>query len=144
MSKFMKNFFKITMKSFETIQSYLVRLMEIHQMLSNNEYAFTDREVALIMLISLSKSNKSLILNLEKDATKLTTTIVKSRMLIEEKKISRNTNVTDSLNQKKPIQSSTMKRWQMKKSEGNLNSRKNNKCFNYGGGSKWGQISQNI
>lgn len=102
------------MKSGATIQSYLIRLMEIHQILSNSEYAFTDREVALIMLISLLKSNKSLILNLEKDETKLTT-IVKSRMLIEEKKISRNTNVTDSLNQKKPIQSSTMKRWQPKK-----------------------------
>lgn len=59
--------------------------MEIHRKLSNGGYAFTNKEVALVMIIGLPKSYESLILNLEKDEVNLTTTIVKSRLLIEEK-----------------------------------------------------------
>lgn len=146
----MKDFFNITMKPGESIQSYLARLVEIHRKLSNGGYAFTDREVALVMLIGLPKSYESLILNLEKDEASLTTTIVKSKLLIEEKRISRNLNTTEdheeralhtkNYNQKKFTQTNSTKRWQPKKNEVSSSTKKNTKCFSCG---EWGHISRN-
>ncbi|GBN44510.1 hypothetical protein AVEN_156353-1 [Araneus ventricosus] len=138
----MKDFFNITIKPGETVQSYLSRLMEIHRKLSNGGYAFTDREVALVMLIGLPKSYESLILNLEKEAN-LVTTIVKSRLLIEEKRISRNSTATEnheeralhteSYNQKKHVQPNTVKKCPPKKTnDGKSNMRRNTKCFSCG------------
>ena len=49
----MRDIFNITMKPGESVQLCLARLMEIHQKLSNGGYAFTDREMALVMLIGL-------------------------------------------------------------------------------------------
>lgn len=51
----MTEFFSTAMKQNESIQSYLGRLMDLHRKLSNGGYAFTDREVALIMLIGLPR-----------------------------------------------------------------------------------------
>ena len=56
--------------------------MDLHRKLANGGYAFTDIEVALVMMLGLPRSYESLILNLEKDEANLTTTLVKSRLLI--------------------------------------------------------------
>ena len=91
----MKDIFNIAIKPGESVQLYMGRLMEIHRKLSNGGYAFIEREVALVMLIGLPKSYESLIFNLEKDKANLTTTSVNSRLLIEEKRTNRNSNVTE-------------------------------------------------
>lgn len=150
----MKDFFNVTMKPNETVKSYLGRLMEIHRKLSNGGYAFTDREVALVMLIGLPKSYEALIINLEKDEENLGTAIVKSKLLVEEKRISRNDRYETetpeeralhtknfNLASKKQIQGKTTKKWLPKKSdEGDLSRRKATKCFSCG---EWGHISRN-
>ncbi|GBL79313.1 hypothetical protein AVEN_92519-1 [Araneus ventricosus] len=88
--RLMKDFFNVTMKPNESMKSYLGRLMDIHRKLSSGNYAFTGRKVALIMLIGLPKSYEALIINLEKDETNISTAMVKSRLLVEEKRMSRN------------------------------------------------------
>ncbi|GBM65511.1 hypothetical protein AVEN_214859-1 [Araneus ventricosus] len=69
--RMMKDFFNVIMKPNESMKSYLGGLMIIHWKLSSGGYAFTDREVALIMLIGLPKSYEDLIVNLEKDETNI-------------------------------------------------------------------------
>ncbi|GBL94287.1 hypothetical protein AVEN_16807-1 [Araneus ventricosus] len=54
--RLLKDFFNVTIKPNESMKSYLGRLMNIHRKLSSGGYAFSDREVALIMLIALPKS----------------------------------------------------------------------------------------
>lgn len=147
----MKDFFNIVMKPGETVQSYLARLMEIHRKLSNGGYAFTDREVALVMLIGLPKSYENLILNLEKDEASLTTAVVKSKLMIEEKRISRNAINSDNYEERalhvrnfaqKKTQENSSKKWQPKKTSepNNPNVKKHTKCFSCG---EWGHISRN-
>ena len=51
----MREFFNIVMKSNESVQDYLGRLMDLHRKLSNGGYAFTDREVALVMLLGMPR-----------------------------------------------------------------------------------------
>lgn len=147
----MKDFFNTSMKPGETVKSYLGRLMDIHRKLSSGGYAFTDREVALIMLIGLPKSYESLIINLEKDEENLTTAVVKSKLLIEEKRISRNEYAdvekheeralhTKSFNsmQKKPVHEKN-KKWASKKQEEAESYQRKTKCFSCG---EWGHISR--
>ncbi|KFM61940.1 hypothetical protein X975_24664, partial [Stegodyphus mimosarum] len=123
-----REFFSINMKPNESIQSNLGRLMDLHRKLANGGYAFPDREVALVILLGLPRSYESLILRLEKDETNLTTTIVKPRLLVEEKRIVRNESSAKayheeqalhtkrfSTNQKKPAFGKQMKKYTAKK-----------------------------
>ncbi|KAH7948435.1 hypothetical protein HPB52_022699 [Rhipicephalus sanguineus] len=82
----MRDFFNVKMKRDESMQDYLGRLIDLHGKLSSAGYAFTDREVALVMLIGLPETYEQLILNLEQDEETLTTRTVKTRLLIEEKR----------------------------------------------------------
>ncbi|KAH9379334.1 hypothetical protein HPB48_015137 [Haemaphysalis longicornis] len=82
----MRDFFNVRMKKEESMQSYLGRLMELHRKLSSAGHAFTDREVTLVMLMGLPAAYEPLILNLEQDEEQLCTKVVKTRLLIEEKK----------------------------------------------------------
>lgn len=82
----MRDFFNVKMKRDESMQDYLGRLMDLHRKLSSAGYAFTDREVALVMLMGLPETYEQLILNLEQDEETLTTRTVKTRLLIEEKR----------------------------------------------------------
>ena len=86
----MREFFNINKKESETIKEYLGRLIDIHRKLTAGGYAFEDREVALVMLMGLPKSYEQLILSLEKEEQQLTTTIVKAKLIVEEKRILRN------------------------------------------------------
>ena len=74
------------------------------------------------MLSGFPKSYESLILNPEKDKANLTTTSVRARLLIEEKRISRNSNVTEDHerealhtksfnNNQKSVQQNMAKKW---------------------------------
>lgn len=93
----MRDFFNVRMKKEESMQSYLGRLMELHRKLSSAGHAFTDREVALVMLMGLPASYEPLILNLEQDEEQLSTKVVKTRLLIEEKrKLRRNEESVDN------------------------------------------------
>lgn len=150
----MREFFNIVMKPNESVQAYLARLMDLHRKLSNGGYAFTDREVALVMLLGLPKAYESLILNFEKDEANLTTTFVKSRLLVEEKRIARNESLSKecheeqalhtksfTYNQKKPAAEKPIKKYMPRKhNEEEINRRKNIKCFCCG---RWGHISRN-
>uniref|UniRef100_A0A2R5L942 Putative retrotransposon protein ty1-copia subclass n=1 Tax=Ornithodoros turicata TaxID=34597 RepID=A0A2R5L942_9ACAR len=49
----MRDFFNVKLKRKELMNDYLGRLMDLHRKLSNAGYAFTDREVALVMLMGL-------------------------------------------------------------------------------------------
>lgn len=93
----MRDFFNVKMKKEESMQSYLGRLMELHRKLSSAGHAFTDREVALVMLMGLPAAYEPLILNLEQDEEQLSTKVVKTRLLIEEKrKLRRNEESVDN------------------------------------------------
>ncbi|KAH7958447.1 hypothetical protein HPB49_001828 [Dermacentor silvarum] len=74
------------MKRDESMQDYVGIMMVLHRKLSNAGYAFTDREVALVMLMGLPDTYGPLILNLEQDEQILTTKAVKTRLLIKEKR----------------------------------------------------------
>ncbi|KFM59483.1 Retrovirus-related Pol polyprotein from transposon TNT 1-94, partial [Stegodyphus mimosarum] len=150
----MREFFNINMKPNESVQSYLARLMDLHRKLANGGYAFTDREVALVMLLGLPRSYESLILSLEKDEANLTTTIVKPRLLVEEKRIIRNQSPAKvyheeqalhtkgfATNQKKPAFGKPMKKYAAKRpNEEETNRGRSTKCFSCG---QWGHISKN-
>ncbi|KAG0437151.1 hypothetical protein HPB47_017572 [Ixodes persulcatus] len=82
----MRDFFKTRMKPEETMKDYLGRIMNLHRTLSTAGYAFTDREVALVMLMGLSEAYEPLILNLEQDEGTLMTKKVKAWLLVEEKR----------------------------------------------------------
>lgn len=166
----MKDFFNVTMKPGEAVQSYLGRLMDIHRKLSTSGYSFTDREVALVMLIGLPKAYEPLILNLEKDEENMTTTLVKSSLIIEEKRIHRKDTSqefseekalhTKNFQPKKPLKKwqkiksfqgaeddgsqGRNKEWHPKKNyqgaEDEGFQRRNTRCFSCG---EWGHISKN-
>ncbi|KAH7970409.1 hypothetical protein HPB49_006712 [Dermacentor silvarum] len=83
----MRDFFNVKMKRDESMKDYLERLMVLmHRKLSNAGYAFTDREVALVMLMGFPDTYEPLILNLAQDEQTLTTKAVRTRLLIEEKR----------------------------------------------------------
>lgn len=82
----MRDFFNTKMKPDETMKDYLGRIMNLHRKLSTAGYAFTDREVALVMLMGLPEAYELLILNLEQDEGTLTTKKVKAKLLVEEKR----------------------------------------------------------
>lgn len=151
----MKDYFNVTMKPGEAIHSYLGRLMDIHRKLSSSGYSFTDREVALVMLIGLPKAYEPLILNLEKDEENLTTTLVKSKLIIEEKRILRK-DIPEEHTEEKALHTRNsqlfpkkpLKKWQPKKSfhgseddtSQGRNKDRNTRCFSCG---EWGHISRN-
>lgn len=101
----MRDFFNVKMKIDESMRDYLGRLMGLHRKLSSAGYAFTDREVALVMLMGLPTTYEPLILNLEQDEDQLTTKTVKTRLLIEEKRKLRRDEerVNDDENQTKAL-----------------------------------------
>ncbi|GBN36308.1 hypothetical protein AVEN_177821-1 [Araneus ventricosus] len=76
--RLMKDFFSVILKPNESVKSYLGRLMDVHK-----------NYLALIMLIGLPKPYEALIINLEKDETNISKAMVKSRLLVEEKRMSR-------------------------------------------------------
>ncbi|KFM59138.1 Retrovirus-related Pol polyprotein from transposon TNT 1-94, partial [Stegodyphus mimosarum] len=139
----MREFFNINMKPNESVQSYLARLMDLRGKLANGGYAFTDRKVALVMLLGLPRSYESLILSLEKDEANLTTTIVKPRLLVEEKRIIRNESSAKvyheeqalhtkgfATNQKKPAFGKPMKNYAAKRpNEEETNRGRSTTCF---------------
>ncbi|KAL1433344.1 hypothetical protein MTO96_012639 [Rhipicephalus appendiculatus] len=90
----MRDFFNVKMKRDESMQDYLGRLMDLHRKLSNAGYAFIDREVALVMLMGLPETYEQLILKLEQDEETLTTRTVKTRLLIEKRKLRRSIECT--------------------------------------------------
>ncbi|UYV64499.1 hypothetical protein LAZ67_3001003 [Cordylochernes scorpioides] len=60
--------------------------MECHRKLAKCHHGFGDGELALIMLLGLPKSYEPLILSLEQQEEKLSTSVVKSKLLLEEKR----------------------------------------------------------
>lgn len=146
----MREFFNVKMKLHETVQSYLGRLMDLHRKLSTGGYAFTDREVALIMLIGLPRSYESLIINLEKDEEILTTAMVKSKLLLEEKRIARNENIAADTVEERALHTKNiparktpgknMKKMAYKREDDETDThRRKTKCFSCG---EWGHISK--
>jgi Reverse transcriptase (RNA-dependent DNA polymerase)/gag-polypeptide of LTR copia-type/Integrase core domain/GAG-pre-integrase domain len=85
----MRDFFNVQMKPNEDTKSCLGRLMDLHRRLTSGGYGFNDREVAMVMLMGLPSSYEPLILNLEQDENDLSTMKVKTRLLVEEKRILR-------------------------------------------------------
>jgi hypothetical protein len=89
----LKEFFNVTLKPGESVSSYLSRLMDLHRKVSSCGHGLADREVALVMLMGLPKEYEGLILNLEREEDTLSTQTVKSRLIVEEKKLLRYTEV---------------------------------------------------
>ncbi|UYV74740.1 hypothetical protein LAZ67_12000761 [Cordylochernes scorpioides] len=70
----------------ESMKDYIARIMNIHRKLEKGGHGFKDTELALIMLMGLPKTYEPMILNLEQNEEKLSTKIVKAKLLLEEKK----------------------------------------------------------
>lgn len=82
----LRDFVNVQKKDDEPMKEYLSRLMDLHRKLTNGGYGFTDKEVALVMLMGLPESYGALILKLEQDEATLTAKEVKARLLVEEKR----------------------------------------------------------
>ncbi|UYV83970.1 hypothetical protein LAZ67_X000731 [Cordylochernes scorpioides] len=70
----------------ESMKEYIARIMNIHRKLDKGGHGFKDTELALIMLMGLPKTYEPMILNLEQNKEKLSTKIVKAKLLLEEKR----------------------------------------------------------
>ncbi|UYV65858.1 hypothetical protein LAZ67_3005722 [Cordylochernes scorpioides] len=82
----LREFFKIVKRNDEDMKEYFARIMECHRKLAKYHHGFEDGELALIMLLGLPKSYEPLILSLEQQEEKLSTSVVKSKLLLEEKR----------------------------------------------------------
>ncbi|GLV46507.1 hypothetical protein CBL_20832 [Carabus blaptoides fortunei] len=82
----MRDFFNVKMGKTEQMRDYLGRITELHRKLTSSGYRFTDKELALVMLMGLPKGYEPLILNLEQDQNSQSTKKLKVRLLIEEKR----------------------------------------------------------
>ncbi|UYV69112.1 hypothetical protein LAZ67_6002474, partial [Cordylochernes scorpioides] len=82
----LREFFNIVKRNDEDMKEYFARIMECHRKLAKCHHGFGDGELALIMLLGLPKSYKPLILSLEQQEEKLSTSMVKSKLLLEEKR----------------------------------------------------------
>lgn len=82
----LRDFVNVKKKYDEPMKEYLSRLTDLHRKLSNGGYGFTDKELALVMLLGLPETYEPLILKLEQDEATLTTKEVKARLLVEEKR----------------------------------------------------------
>lgn len=83
--------FNINIKNLKTIKEYVGRIVDIHTKLTAGGYALIDREMDFVMLMGISKNYEQLISRLEKEEEPLSTTVVEAKLMVEEKKISRNT-----------------------------------------------------
>ncbi|UYV70601.1 hypothetical protein LAZ67_7003642 [Cordylochernes scorpioides] len=81
----LRDIFNIT-KMNEAMKDYIERIMNIHRKLEKGGHGFKDTELALIMLMGLPKTYEPMILNLEQNEEKLSTKIVKGKLLLEEKR----------------------------------------------------------
>ncbi|UYV84396.1 hypothetical protein LAZ67_X002013 [Cordylochernes scorpioides] len=82
----LREFFNIIKGNDEDMKEYFARMMECHRKLAKCHHGFGDGELALIMLLGLPKSYEPLILSLEQQEEKLSTSVVKSKLLLEEKR----------------------------------------------------------
>ncbi|UYV63101.1 hypothetical protein LAZ67_2003141 [Cordylochernes scorpioides] len=82
----LREFFNIIKRNDEDVKKYFARIMECHRKLAKCHHGFGDGELALIMLLGLPKSYEPLILSLEQQEEKLSTSMVKSKLLLEEKR----------------------------------------------------------
>ncbi|UYV75136.1 hypothetical protein LAZ67_12002605 [Cordylochernes scorpioides] len=82
----LREFFNIVKRNDEDMKEYFARIMECHRKLAKCHHGFGDGELALIMLLGLPKSYEPLILSLEQQEEKLSTSVVKSKLLLEEKR----------------------------------------------------------
>lgn len=138
----LREFFNVRMNSGESMSSYLRRIMELHRKVSSCGHGFTDREVALVMLMGLPKEYEGLILNLERDEDTLSTKIVKSRLIVEEKKLLRHS----AENEQEAVGERALKTKDSRKTQGHDTSKKyprdnerRTRCFSCG---QWGHIAR--
>ncbi|UYV72786.1 hypothetical protein LAZ67_10000706 [Cordylochernes scorpioides] len=82
----LREFFNIVKRNDEDMKEYFARIMECHRKLAKCHHGFGNGELALIMLLGLPKSYEPLILSLEQQEEKLSTSVVKSKLLLEEKR----------------------------------------------------------
>ncbi|UYV83395.1 hypothetical protein LAZ67_23000870 [Cordylochernes scorpioides] len=82
----LREIFNIVKRNDEDMKEYFPRIMECHRKLAKCHHGFGDGELALIMLLGLPKSYEPLILSLEQQEEKLSTSVVKSKLLLEEKR----------------------------------------------------------
>ncbi|UYV74187.1 hypothetical protein LAZ67_11002345 [Cordylochernes scorpioides] len=82
----LREFFNIIKRNDEDMKEYFARIMECHRKLAKCHHGFGDGELALIMLLGLPMSYEPLILSLEQQEEKLSTSVVKSGLLLEEKR----------------------------------------------------------
>ncbi|UYV76832.1 hypothetical protein LAZ67_14002132 [Cordylochernes scorpioides] len=82
----LREFFNIVKRNDEDMKEYFARIMECHRKLAKCHHGFGDGELALIMLLGLPKSYEPLILSLEQQEEKLSTSVVKSKLPLEEKR----------------------------------------------------------
>lgn len=138
----LKELFNITLNSGESMNSYLGRLMDLHRKVSACGYGFTDREVSLIMLMGLPKEYEGLILNLERDENELTSKIVKSRLLVEEKKLVRHSDSRRETNGERAlkIEANNKNKNPSLPKKFQKNNEKKTRCFSCG---EWGHIARN-
>ncbi|UYV65380.1 hypothetical protein LAZ67_3004148 [Cordylochernes scorpioides] len=82
----LREFFNIVKRNYENMKEYFARIMKCHRKLAKCHHGFEDGELALILLLGLPKGYEPLILSLEQQEEKLSTSMVKSKLPLEEKR----------------------------------------------------------